>query len=141
MNFRQLIIRNLRGNFRTYAAYFVSSTFAAMVFYIFSLLLFHPQLKENLSASDTISSLAKMGLAVALVVIAFLSLMFLWYTFVVFLKRRKRDLAIYLILGIEEKDLRRILFIENALLGSLATFLGVGLGIWEQSYYCLLLRM
>ena len=70
-----------------------------------------------------------MGLAVALVVIAFLSLMFLWYTFVVFLKRRKRDLAIYLILGIEEKDLRRILFIENALLGSLATFLGVGLGI------------
>lgn len=129
MNFRQLIIRNLRGNFRTYAAYFVSSTFAAMVFYIFSLLLFHPQLKENLSASDTISSLAKMGLAVALVVIAFLSLMFLWYTFVVFLKRRKRDLAIYLILGIEEKDLRRILFIENALLGSLATFLGVGLGI------------
>lgn len=80
MNFRQLIIRNLRGNFRTYAAYFVSSTFAAMVFYIFSLLLFHPQLKENLSASDTISSLAKMGLAVALVVIAFLSLMFLWYT-------------------------------------------------------------
>ena len=32
MNFRQLIIRNLRGNFRTYAAYFVSSTFAAMVF-------------------------------------------------------------------------------------------------------------
>ena len=51
--------------------------------------------------------------------------MFLWYTFVVFLKRRKRDLAIYLILGIEEKDLRRILFIENALLGSLATFLGL----------------
>ena len=34
MNFRQLIIRNLRGNFRTYAAYFVSSTFAAMVLYI-----------------------------------------------------------------------------------------------------------
>ena len=47
MNFRQLIIRNLRGNFRTYAAYFVSSTFATMVFYIFSLLLFHPQLKEK----------------------------------------------------------------------------------------------
>ena len=32
MNFRQLIIRNLKGNFRTYAAYFISSTFAALVF-------------------------------------------------------------------------------------------------------------
>ncbi|MEO2551307.1 ABC transporter permease [Enterococcus casseliflavus] len=129
MNFRQLIIRNLRGNFRTYAAYFVSSAFAAMVFYIFSLLLFHPQLEENLSNSDTLSSLAKVGLSVALVVIALLSLLFLWYTFVVFLKRRKRDLAIYLILGIEEKDLRKILFVENALLGTGATVTGIGLGI------------
>jgi putative ABC transport system permease protein len=129
MNFRQLIIRNLKGNFRTYAAYFVSSTFAALVFYIFSLLLFHPQLKENLSASETISFFAEAGLNVSLVIIALLSLLFLWYTFVVFLKRRKRDLAIYLILGIEERDLRKILFIENALLGSLATFLGIGLGV------------
>lgn len=129
MNFRQLIIRNLRGNFRTYAAYFVSSAFAAMVFYIFSLLLFHPQLEENLSNSDTLSSLAKVGLSVALVVIALLSLLFLWYTFVVFLKRRKHDLAIYLILGIEEKDLRKILFVENALLGTGATVTGIGLGI------------
>uniref|UniRef100_UPI003F82CA82 ABC transporter permease n=1 Tax=Enterococcus innesii TaxID=2839759 RepID=UPI003F82CA82 len=129
MNFRQLIIRNLRGNFRTYAAYFVSSAFAAMVFYIFSLLLFHPQLEENLSNSGTLSELAKVGLSVALVVIALLSLLFLWYTFVVFLKRRKRDLAIYLILGIEEKDLRKILFVENALLGTCATVTGIGLGI------------
>lgn len=129
MNFRQLINRNLRGNFRTYAAYFVSSAFAAMVFYIFSLLLFHPQLEENLSNSDTLSSLAKVGLSVALVVIALLSLLFLWYTFVVFLKRRKRDLAIYLILGIEEKDLRKILFVENAFLGTGATVTGIGLGI------------
>lgn len=129
MNFRQLIIRNLRGNFRTYAAYFVSSAFEAMVFYIFSLLLFHPQLEENLSNSGTLSELAKVGLSVALVVIALLSLLFLWYTFVVFLKRRKRDLAIYLILGIEEKDLRKILFVENALLGTCATVTGIGLGI------------
>ena len=128
MNFRQLIIRNLRGNFRTYAAYFVSSAFAAMVFYIFSLLLFHPQLEENLSNSDTLSSLAKVGLSVALVVIALLSLLFLWYTFVVFLKRRKRDLAIYLILGIEEKDLRKILFVENALLGTCATVIRYWVG-------------
>lgn len=130
MNFRQLIIRNLRGNFRTYAAYFISSTFAATVFYIFSLLLFHPQLKKDLSSSSgTISALSKMGLTTALVVIAILSLLFLWYTFVVFLKRRKRDLAIYLILGIKEKDLRRLLFVENALLGTIATICGILLGI------------
>lgn len=129
MNFRQLIIRNLKGNFRTYAAYFISSTFAALVFYIFSLLLFHPQMRQEISNSGTISDLSKMGMATALVVIALLSLLFLWYTFVVFLKRRKRDLAIYLILGIREKDLRRILFIENALLGTLATICGILLGI------------
>ncbi|OTN76121.1 hypothetical protein A5886_001198 [Enterococcus sp. 8G7_MSG3316] len=130
MNFRQLIIRNLLGNFRTYAAYFISSSFAAMIFYIFSLLLFHPQLNEDLSSSSaTILALSKMGLTTALVVIALLSVLFLWYTFVVFLKRRKRDLAIYLILGIEEKDLRRILFVENALLGTMATICGILLGI------------
>ncbi len=34
-----------------------------MVFYIFVFSLFHPQLEENLSNSDTISSLAKVGLS------------------------------------------------------------------------------
>lgn len=129
MNFRQLIFRNLWGNLRTYAAYFISSLIAAFIFYIFSMLLFHPQLKENFAANETMAGFAKMGLNTSLVVIAFLSLFFLWYTFVIFLKKRKHDFAIYSILGIDSRDLRKLIFFENTLLGTIAAVCGISLGI------------
>ncbi len=47
------------------------------------------------------------------------------------LKRRKRDLAIYLILGIEEKICEDFVC-RNALLGTCATVTGIGLGFIDE---------
>ncbi|WP_071130756.1 ABC transporter permease [Enterococcus timonensis] len=129
MNFRQLIWRNISRNTQTYGSYFLSSVYSVFVFFIFGLLYFHPQLQNNLPAnSDTISALAKMGLGVSQVVIIVLSIIFLWYSFANFLSARKRDLAIYLMLGMSPKNLRKMVVGENLTLGSMAIFSGVLLG-------------
>lgn len=130
MTFRQLVWHNVRRNERLYGSYFLSSLFSVFVFFIFALLYFHPQLQSNLpSNSETISTLAKFGLGAAQVVIVVLSIIFLWYSFWNFLKARKRDLAIYLMLGISPKDLRKLLIGENLVVGLSASISGVGLGI------------
>lgn len=130
MNFRQLIWRNVRRNERIYSSYFLSSVFSVLVFFIFALLYFHPQLNSALpSNSQTISELAKLGLIASQVVIIVLSLIFLWYSFWNFLKARKRDLAVYLMLGMAPKDLRRLLMGENLIIGIAASLSGVGLGL------------
>ncbi|MGM0124941.1 hypothetical protein IGI37_002335 [Enterococcus sp. AZ194] len=130
MTFKNLIIRNLTRNTRSYGAYFFSSVFSVFVFFIFSLLFFHPQLSTNIRASsDQISFLAGIGLPVSQVVIVVLSFIFLWYTFSVFLHSRKRDFSIYLTLGMSIKDLRKLIFFENLALGAVASTIGIFLGV------------
>lgn len=126
MNFKQLVLRNVLRNGRAYASYFLSSLFSVMVFFVFSLLYFHPELQKNMIASgETLSTLAKMGIVVSQVVIILMSFVFLWYTFSIFLKSRKRDFSVYLILGMSEKDLRKMIFLENIILGIASIVLGI----------------
>lgn len=139
MTFNQLIFRNVVRNGRVYATYLFSSLFSVFIFYLFSMLYFHPQLTKRIAASsDTMSELAGIGLKTAQVVIIILALIFLWYTFMVFLKARKRDLSVYLLLGIEERDLRWMIFLENTLLGLISTVGGIGLGVLFTKFVLLI---
>lgn len=140
MTFLQLIWRNVFRNSRTYGTYFFSSVFSVLVFFIFGLLAFHPQLQEALPASsDTLALLAQLGLKAAQVVIVILAFVFLLYSFSNFLKSRKRDLAIYQMLGIAPKDLRKMLQLENLLVGFLAIVTGLSLGLLFSKVFLLLM--
>lgn len=130
MNFKQLVFRNVYRNRRTYATYFLSSLFSVMVFFIFALLYFHPQLAGTISSSSyTVSFLARMGMIVSQIVIVVMSVAFLGYTFVIFLKARKRDFSVYLMLGMREKDLKKMIVSENLIVGVSSIIIGLGIGL------------
>ncbi|MBE9389810.1 FtsX-like permease family protein [Vagococcus salmoninarum] len=138
MNFKQLVFRNVTRNGRAYASYFLSSLFSVMAFFIFSLLFFHPTLNNGKQgSSETVAFLAQIGMQVAQVVIVIMSFVFLWYTFSIFLKARKRDFSIYLILGMSEKDLRRMIFLENTLLGLGSVITGILVGTFFSKFVLL----
>lgn len=125
MNFNQLVFRNVIRNGREYLTYFFSSLFSVMVFFIFSLLYFHPQLGDQLrGSSDGMSEMANFGITVAEVVIAIMSFVFLWYAFNTFLKGRKKQLSVYLTIGMSQKKLKKMILYENLLLGFSSIVLG-----------------
>ncbi len=125
MNFNQLVFRNVIRNGREYLTYFFSSLFSVMVFFIFSLLYFHPQLGDQLrGSSDGMSEMANFGITVAEVVIAIMSFVFLWYAFNTFLKGRKKQLSVYLTIGMSQKKLKKMILYENLLLGFSSIILG-----------------
>ncbi|MDT2781126.1 ABC transporter permease [Vagococcus fluvialis] len=125
MNFNQLVFRNVIKNGREYLTYFFSSLFSVMVFFIFSLLYFHPQLGDQLrGSSDGMSEMANFGITVAEVVIAIMSFVFLWYAFNTFLKGRKKQLSVYLTIGMSQKKLKKMILYENLLLGFSSIVLG-----------------
>ncbi|MFW7402304.1 ABC transporter permease [Vagococcus fluvialis] len=96
-----------------------------MVFFIFSLLYFHPQLGDQLrGSSDGMSEMANFGITVAEVVIAIMSFVFLWYAFNTFLKGRKKQLSVYLTIGMSQKKLKKMILYENLLLGFSSIVLG-----------------
>ncbi|MDT2744520.1 ABC transporter permease [Enterococcus asini] len=130
MSFFKLITNNVFRSARTYGSYFLSSVFSVFVFFIFAMLTFHPQLQSGITGSSAeVTLLARMGLGVSQVLVVLLSFIFLWYSFWTFLKARKRDLGIYMMLGIKPKDLRKMLFGENMLIGLSASIVGIGLGV------------
>lgn len=139
MNFKQLILRNVTRNGREYVTYFLSSLFSVMVFFVFSLLYFHPDLGDQLKgSSDQMSEMANLGITVAEVVIALMSFVFLWYAFNTFLKGRKTQLSIYLTLGMSEKKLKQMIIYENSLLGFGSILLGTVLGILFSKFILLI---
>lgn len=130
MSFYKLVINNVLRSVRTYGSYFLSATFSVFVFFTFAMLKFHPQLKDGVAgSSQQIMDLAGLGLVAAQVLVVLLSVIFLWYSFGTFMKARKRDLGIYLMLGMRPADLRKTLFGENMLIGVGAIISGVGFGL------------
>ncbi|MCG7382254.1 FtsX-like permease family protein [Paenibacillus sp. ACRRY] len=130
MNFRQFAINNVVRNKRIYLAHFLSSTFSVMIFFTYALLLFHPDLKDGLrGSSETVTVLANQGFMIAEIIIFIFSFLFLLYSVGSFLKTRKKEFGIFLIIGMTRKQMNRLLFMENMCIGIAAIAAGIGLGM------------
>ncbi|MBL5795551.1 FtsX-like permease family protein [Bacillus sporothermodurans] len=135
MNLRQFAINNVLRNKRTYLAHFLSSAFSVMIFFIYALLLFHPELQGELkSTSDMISSLGTMGMKVAQIIIFIFSFFFLLYSVSAFLKLRKKEFGILMILGMSRKQFYRLLFVENMIIGCAAIIAGIVAGTFLSKF-------
>ncbi|UNK19300.1 ABC transporter permease [Paenibacillus sp. N3/727] len=129
MNFRQFAVNNVLRSKRTYVAHFLSSAFSVMIFFTYGLLAFHPNLKDGIvSSSRTMSTLGMMGMQVSQYIVFIFSFFFLLYSVGTFIKMRKKEFGILLILGMSRKQLNRMLFIENILIGVAAIITGIGIG-------------
>ena len=123
MTFNQFIWRNTMRNRQLYLAYFMSILFSVMVFFTFSVFADHPYLLENIGNSVTT------GLRGAQVIIYGFAFFFVLYSMTVFLQSRKREFGTLLIQGMSPKQLRQMVFLENFLIGLLATVVGIIGGI------------
>ncbi|ALL22597.1 ABC transporter permease [Bacillus tropicus] len=130
MNFRQLVHNNVTRNKRLYLGHFLSSTFAVMILFTFELLAFHPNFTGNLvSTSETMSSLSTKGFKIAQYLIIFFSFFFILYSITMFLKTRKKEFGILLLHGMSNAQLKKLIFMENMLIGCSAIIVGIGLGL------------
>ncbi|HDX9588063.1 TPA: ABC transporter permease [Bacillus pseudomycoides] len=124
MTFWQFAFKNVTRNSRAYFAYFLSSSFSIAIFFSFAVYLFHPRL-QNADTTSGIDTLMRISEAV----IVFFSFFFLLYSTGTFLKVRKKQFGVLTVLGISKKQLKRLIFIENMLIGLLSIFIGIQVGI------------
>ncbi|MCG7409622.1 ABC transporter permease [Paenibacillus sp. ACRRX] len=130
MTFRQFAFNNVIRNKRIYLAHFLSSSFSVMVFFVYALLLFHPNLQGELaSTSDTMSHLATMGMNISQYLIFIFSFFFCLYSVSAFLKTRKREFGILMVHGLSHKQLHRLVFTENMIIGGAAVTAGILTGL------------
>lgn len=133
MTFRQFAINNVKRNARAYFAYFLSSTFSVMTFFVYLMFWFHPDIVKS-----PLGDLTKWGMQAAAWITFLFSFLFIFYSIYAFIRSRLKEFALLLMLGITRRQLMRLLIIENMLIGSIATILGILIGLLFAKFFLLL---
>ncbi|MCS7464171.1 ABC transporter permease [Paenibacillus doosanensis] len=127
MNFRQFAFKNVIRNKRLYAGYFFSCAFSVMIFFVYSMLAFHPDL--NFSDKGSYGQGAKTSMDVSQYIIYVFTFFFILYSMSAFLKSRKKEFGIGMMLGMSGLQLRRLVFLENVMIGLASTAAGIAAGL------------
>lgn len=123
MSFSQFIIRNTIRNKHLYMAYFLSTLFSVMVFFTFTVFAFHPALSNGLNQK------AQTGMLAAAIIIYGFAFFFVLYSMDVFIQSRKKEFGLLMIQGMSPNQLKKMVFIENLVIGFFATIIGSIAGI------------
>lgn len=120
----KLALTNLKKNRRVYLPYLLSSAGIILMFYTICAL--GPGIDQTAMYGGT-SVASVMGLGQF--VIGLFAVLFLFYTNSFIIKRRKKELGLYNILGMEKRHIAKILFRETLITACVSLILGLGLGI------------
>lgn len=129
--------RGVRQNKLVYKPYLMTCFFSVFSYYLFSSLL-HNDLMERLPRAAYAWMMLYLGKGLLSVIL----LLFLLYACSFLQKRRKRELGLYSLLGLERKHIGIMLFWENAGMYLVSVSVGVVLGfVLNKLLFLILLRM
>lgn len=125
---------NLKKNGRSYGPYFLTCLCTMAVFYIVWAIASNEGIRE-LRGGDYVYGVLSVGGGI----VGIFAVIFLFYTNSFLMKQRKRELALYNILGMEKRHIARILGCESLLVFAGSFLLGIGGGILLSRLFFLLL--
>lgn len=120
---KELSIRNAKRQSKDYLLYFITLACAVSFLYAFNSLIF----SDIMKAFPSIGVLPYMIIAASLFIVFIMGWM-IGYMTKYMLKRRSRELSIYMISGIPNRSISRLIFYENSLIGMIAFTLGLPVG-------------
>lgn len=133
----RLSINNIKKNKSTYFPYMLSSIAMIALFYILHAIF--EQAKVGTFYGDS-SMVTVLGLGVY--VAGIFSVIFIYYTNSFLIKRRKKELGLYSILGMEKKHIGKVLLFEVIYSGGISLIMGILSGIlFGRLMFALLLNI
>ncbi|MFJ8263433.1 ABC transporter permease [Rummeliibacillus sp. NPDC094406] len=135
MTFRQFAFRNVIRNTRVYAAFFLSSVSSVMVFFIYSMLMFHPKVED-----EFLREIAFQGMFLAEVILVLFTLFFLFYSMRAFLEARSKEFGILLHLGMEKRQLNKLILFETMIIGFASIIVGIVFGYAFSKFFFMIVR-
>lgn len=124
----KLSLRNVKRSVKDYAIYFITITFAVCVFYSFnSLSAQQAMLDLSSSQREIVKHLVRIIAVISVfisVVLAFLII----FANSFLIRRRKKELGMYMTLGMSKYNISRILIMETLLIGIISLVAGLALG-------------
>lgn len=120
----KLAYQNIKNNRKFYIPYMLTGTGVAMMFYTLLFLAFNPGLIGSFGGR-TITMFLNFGS----VIVGIFAVVLLFYTNSFLMKRRKKELGIFIILGMEKRHLALVQFFETIYVSMISIVFGLALGV------------
>lgn len=120
----KLAIKNIKYYMKSYLVYLGTVSFNAWVYFTF-LLFIHGEIGIALSSKKVYGTLFNLGSNTILI----FTILFIYYSTSFFIKKRKREIGMYMLLGVTKAKVGMLLLYETIFLGGISTILGVLIGV------------
>ena len=138
----KLIFRNVRKNMQDYMIYFLTLMISVSMFYAFNSIQTQPALQDLDTTKQLLSDQLGILLSALSVVVAIVLAFLILYANQFLLKRRKKELGIYTLLGMEKGKISRIFAGETLCVGTISLVLGLVFGfLLSQGLFLFALRL
>lgn len=125
---------NLSNNKPFYIPYIISSIITVAMLYMMSFLSDNKGLNKIMGA-DSLATIFRPGVGI----IVIFSYIFLFYTNSFIIKRRKKEIGVYNILGMEKRHLSKVLFVETIYSAIISLVCGIIVGIAFSKFILMVL--
>ena len=127
--FFKIAVNNVKRSYKDYSIYFLTLTFAVCIFYSFNSIETQTSMLEISKSTKSYMIALNKLIAGASVFVSFILGGLIVYANNFLIKKRKKELGIYMTLGMSKGKISRILILETFLIGLLSLVAGILLGI------------
>ncbi len=124
MDMLKIAIKNVKDSIGLYRLYIVSMIFSVMIYYQFINLSDNPTI-NLMEMSDIVGALTFMAIFIMMIFVVF----FLFFSNTFYIRERKKEIGLYILIGTTPKKIGMIIAIENMIIYAIATIIGVLSGI------------
>ncbi len=125
----KLSLKNIKKSFKDYTIYFFTLILGVAIFYVFNAIDSQTVLLETKESTYDIIELMTQTLSAVSIFVSFILGFLIIYASRFLIKRRNKEFAIYMTLGMGKRKISMILFIETIIIGLLSLGVGLGLGV------------
>ena len=126
MDFLKVSKRSIKRNIKDYFLYFISLVGSIIIYFTFVSIKRNESVVALLKESDKVETTFTFA---QILLIIFLTI-FIFYCNSFFLRKKKKEIALYSLLGIRKEEIAKLLFYETLLVGAAASVLGIISGLF-----------
>lgn len=131
--YRRLAVTNLKNNRKTYVPYILTAVLTVMMYYIMDALSYNKSIGEGQ---------VQAVLQTAVPIVGIFAVIFLFYTNSFLIKRRKKEIGVYNILGMGKRHIAKMLLTETVLTAGAGILGGLAGGlVFSRLMYLVLLKI
>lgn len=134
----KLSLKNIRKSFKDYAIYFLTLILGVAIFYVFNAIDSQQAMLEVSNSTRGIMKLMVSMLSGVSVVVALILGFLIIYANNFLIKRRKKEFAVYMMLGMGKQEVSQILFGETILIGLFSLCVGLVIGVFASQFMSIL---